>query len=43
MLEVDDSHILFDLADPPPPVAVDGTWVEVRVERDSVSLYPYLL
>jgi hypothetical protein len=43
VLEVDDSHILFDLADPPPPVAVDGTWVEVLVEGDSVSLYPYLL
>lgn len=43
VLEVGDSQILFAVADPPPPVAVDGTWVEVRVERDSVSLYPYLL
>ncbi|MFD6275660.1 hypothetical protein ACFWFI_08820 [Streptomyces sp. NPDC060209] len=42
-LEVGDSQILFDVADPPPPAAVDGTWVEVRVERDSVSLYPCLL
>ncbi|MFF3359729.1 hypothetical protein ACFYWN_45900 [Streptomyces sp. NPDC002917] len=43
VLEVGDSQILFDLADPPPSVAADGTWVEVRVERASVSLYPYLL
>ncbi|WP_406361513.1 hypothetical protein [Streptomyces sp. NBC_01579] len=38
-----DAQILFDLADPPPPIAGDGTWVEVRVERNSVSLWPYLL
>ncbi|MFD3613403.1 hypothetical protein ACFWXA_36260 [Streptomyces atroolivaceus] len=43
VLEVGESQILFDLADPPPPVAVDGTWVEVRAERDSVSLYPHQL
>ncbi|MFI5739265.1 hypothetical protein ACIA9I_12940 [Streptomyces anulatus] len=43
VLEVAGSQILFDLADPPPPDAVDGTWVEVRVERNSVSLWPYLL
>lgn len=43
VLEAGDSQILFDVADPLPPVAVDGTWVEVRVERDRVSLYPYLL
>ncbi|MFE7752665.1 hypothetical protein [Streptomyces sp. NPDC057428] len=39
VLEVAGSQILFDLADPPPPDAVDGTWVEVRVERSSVSVY----
>ncbi|MFD3658705.1 hypothetical protein [Streptomyces sp. NPDC058620] len=43
VLEVAGTHILFDLADPPPSPAVDGTWVEVRVERNSVSLWPYLL
>ncbi|WP_330248022.1 MULTISPECIES: hypothetical protein [unclassified Streptomyces] len=43
LLEVADAQILFDLADPPPPIAGDGTWVEVRVERNSVSLWPYLL
>ncbi|WP_329238062.1 hypothetical protein OG488_37985 [Streptomyces sp. NBC_01460] len=43
MLEVAGTGILFDLADPPPSTAVDGTWVEVRVERNSVSLWPSLL
>ncbi|MFF3392667.1 hypothetical protein ACFYW1_17290 [Streptomyces sp. NPDC002669] len=43
LLEVADTQILFDLADPPPPIASDGTWVEVRVERNSVSLWPHLL
>ncbi|OKJ48691.1 hypothetical protein AMK28_33960 [Streptomyces sp. CB02115] len=43
VLEVAGTRILFDLADPPPSPAVDGTWVEVRVERNSVSLWPYLL
>jgi hypothetical protein len=43
VLEVAGTLILFDLADPPPPVAFDGTWVEVRVPRNSVSLWPYLL
>ncbi|MCX5395998.1 hypothetical protein [Streptomyces sp. NBC_00102] len=41
VLEVGDAQILFDVAGPPPPVAADGGWVEIRVERDSVSLYPY--
>ncbi|MER5628980.1 hypothetical protein [Streptomyces nitrosporeus] len=43
MLEVAGTHILFDLADPPPSTAVDGTWVEISVERNTVSLWPYLL
>ncbi len=43
VLEVADAQILFDLADPPPPIPSDGTWVEVRVERNSVSLWPYLM
>jgi hypothetical protein len=42
-LEVAGSHILFDVAAPPPPVAFLGPWVEVRVARNSVSLWPYLL
>ncbi|MEU0038726.1 hypothetical protein [Streptomyces sp. NPDC006333] len=43
ILEVAGTCILFDLADPPPSTAVDGTWVEISVERNSVSLWPYLL
>ncbi|MFF7328252.1 hypothetical protein [[Kitasatospora] papulosa] len=43
MLEVAGTHILFDLANPPPSTAVDGTWVEISVERNTVSLWPYLL
>lgn len=43
LLEVADAQILFDLSDPPPPIAGDGRWVEARVERNSVSLWPYLL
>ncbi|MGW1185686.1 hypothetical protein ACWD7Y_21105 [Streptomyces drozdowiczii] len=43
MLEVAGTHILFDLAGPQPSPAVDGTWVEISVERNSVSLWPYLL
>jgi hypothetical protein len=43
VLEVADTHILFDLSVPPPPVTVDGTWVEVRVKRNSASLWPSLL
>ncbi|BDM70305.1 hypothetical protein HEK616_37920 [Streptomyces nigrescens] len=37
------TQILFDLADPPPPDEVHGTWVEIRVRRESVSLWPYLV
>lgn len=43
VLEVAGTCILFDLVDPPPSTAVDGTWVEISVERSSVSLWPYLL
>lgn len=42
-LEVGGSQILFDLADPLPPDGADGTWVEVRVRRDSIGLWPYQL
>ncbi|MFF3564617.1 hypothetical protein ACFYXS_31695 [Streptomyces sp. NPDC002574] len=43
LLDLGAVSILFDLADPPPPRGADGAWVEVRVARDSVSLYPYHL
>ncbi|MFB6813969.1 hypothetical protein ACFCV8_05420 [Streptomyces sp. NPDC056347] len=43
LLEVAGTQILFDLSDPPPQMASDGTWVEVRVQRNSISLWPYLL
>ncbi|MFD7866448.1 hypothetical protein [Streptomyces sp. NPDC057682] len=43
VLEVAGTHILFDLAYPPPSTAVHGTWVEISVQRNSVSLWPYLL
>ncbi|MFH9613753.1 hypothetical protein ACH4MM_08380 [Streptomyces pratensis] len=43
VLDVAGAHILLDLADPPPSDAVDGTWVEISVERNSVSLWPHLL
>ncbi len=41
VLEVADAQILFGIAEPPPPDAADGTWAEVHVGRDSVSLWPY--
>ncbi|MBP2054242.1 hypothetical protein J2Z21_007245 [Streptomyces griseochromogenes] len=40
-LEIAGSQILFDLADPLPPDEADGTWVEVRLRPDSVSLWPH--
>ncbi|MCX4970970.1 hypothetical protein [Streptomyces sp. NBC_00654] len=43
VLQVAGTLILFDLAEPPPSTAVDGTLVEISVERTSVSLWPYLL
>ncbi|CAM5669316.1 hypothetical protein GCM10010253_48000 [Streptomyces badius] len=43
VLEVADAQILFDLADPPPPMTVKETWVEISVERNRVSLFPSLL
>lgn len=32
-LEVAGTHTLFNLADPPPSTAGDGTWVEINVDR----------
>jgi hypothetical protein len=42
-LNMGEVAILFDLADPPPPQDADATWVDVRVARDSVTLWPYHL
>ncbi|MFD4608864.1 hypothetical protein ACFWOT_12255 [Streptomyces sp. NPDC058440] len=35
--------ILFDLAAPPLPESADGSWVEVRVAQDHVTVWPYEL
>ncbi|MCF3128808.1 hypothetical protein IPZ69_00120 [Streptomyces olivochromogenes] len=40
VLEVAGAPILFDLA-APPPEGVDGSWVEVRVAQDQVTVWPY--
>ncbi|MDK9497653.1 hypothetical protein QEZ40_002596 [Streptomyces katrae] len=44
-LDLGGTPILFDLAEPSPPPEgfADGAWVEVRVARDRVSLWPYAL
>ncbi|GHJ97918.1 hypothetical protein SNE510_74370 [Streptomyces sp. NE5-10] len=41
VLDVGGSVILFDLADPPLPDGVGGSWVEVRVAPDNVTAWPY--
>ncbi|MDX3539767.1 hypothetical protein PV721_36695 [Streptomyces sp. MB09-01] len=41
VLEVGGALILFDLAGPPVPEGVDGTWVEVRAAQDHVTVWPY--
>ncbi|MFE5494129.1 hypothetical protein ACFQ7Z_29810 [Streptomyces virginiae] len=41
VLGVGGSVILFDLANPPLPDGVDGSWVEVRVAPDNVTVWPY--
>ncbi|MFJ5833613.1 hypothetical protein [Streptomyces sp. NPDC093089] len=41
VLDVGGSVILFDLADPPLPDGVSGSWVEVRVAPDNVAVWPY--
>lgn len=41
VLELGGALILFDLADPPLPEGVDGSWVEVCVARDHVTVWPY--
>ncbi|MEX2985742.1 hypothetical protein [Streptomyces sp. C36] len=42
VLELAGSQILLDTADPL-PTEIDGTWVELRFERDHVAIYPYEL
>ncbi|TVL91345.1 hypothetical protein CD790_18380 [Streptomyces sp. SAJ15] len=41
VLDVGGSVILFDIADPPLPDGVDGSWVEVRVAPANVTIWPY--
>jgi hypothetical protein len=41
LLDMDGTLILFDLADPPLPEGVDGSWVEIRVAQDHVTVWPY--
>ncbi|MFE5808970.1 hypothetical protein [Streptomyces sp. NPDC056491] len=40
VLDVGGALILFEIAGPPPPDDADGTWVEVRAGRSSVSVWP---
>jgi hypothetical protein len=42
VLELDTTQPLIELASPL-PAGVAGTWVEIRVPRDRVALYPYFL
>ncbi|MFD4921748.1 hypothetical protein ACFWNE_10580 [Streptomyces goshikiensis] len=42
VLNLDGTLILLDVADPLPE-GVAGTWVELFVEREKISLYPYEL
>ncbi|MFJ9340572.1 hypothetical protein ACIRP0_14915 [Streptomyces sp. NPDC101733] len=35
--------ILFDVAGPPPPDGADGAWIQVRVGRGDVSVWPHQL
>lgn len=41
VMEVGDALILFDLAEPPPPEGTDGSWAEVHVAQDHVTVWPY--
>ncbi|MGW0672000.1 hypothetical protein [Streptomyces sp. NPDC002746] len=42
VLDMGGALILFDLAGPRPPDGADGSWIEVHVGRDRVSVWPYL-
>ncbi|MFE6814702.1 hypothetical protein [Streptomyces sp. NPDC057677] len=41
VLDVGGTQILFDLGDPPLPEGADGSWVEVRVAREHVTVWPF--
>lgn len=41
-LDLDGSMILLDFAEPPPP-EVDGTWVQLHIAHQKISLHPYEL
>jgi hypothetical protein len=43
VLEVGDALVLFDLAEPSLPEGIAGSWVEVHVARDHVTVWPYEL
>ncbi|MEV7193656.1 hypothetical protein AB0N81_17890 [Streptomyces sp. NPDC093510] len=43
VLEVGGALILFDLAETSLPEGVDGSWVEVHVAQDHVTVWPYEL
>ncbi|MEU0628972.1 hypothetical protein [Streptomyces sp. NPDC005989] len=43
LLDVSGALLLFELAVPPPPDGVDAAWVEVRVGKENVGLWPYRL
>ncbi|MGJ5749069.1 hypothetical protein [Streptomyces puniciscabiei] len=40
VLDMGGSVILLDVADPPLPDGADGSWVEVRVASDHVTVWP---
>ncbi|MGW8597985.1 hypothetical protein ACWGLB_03500 [Streptomyces sp. NPDC055893] len=40
VLDVGGTQILFDLGDPPLPEDADGSWVEVSVAREDVTVWP---
>lgn len=42
VLDMGGALILFDLAGSRPPDGADGSWIEVHVGRDHVSVWPYL-
>ncbi|MFF9909043.1 hypothetical protein [Streptomyces sp. NPDC013457] len=43
VLDVGGSVVLFDLAEPPLPEGVDGSWVEVYVAQGHVTVWRYEL
>jgi len=43
VLDVGGTLILFDLAASPLPEGADGSWVEVRLAQDHVTVWPYAL